>query len=67
MKIESGIPIPQRHGAIAAIVRQMKVGDSVALASTEKANSFRTAAARAGVKITVRKLQDGTFRGWRKE
>jgi hypothetical protein len=65
LKIESGVPIPPpRHlNGMTAVMRRMKIGDSF---SCEKpAGTFHSTAALAGIKISMRRLDDGTYRVWR--
>lgn len=65
IKVESGIPIPDRQkpGALLTVLRGMKVGESFVY---PKAYSLYNIASRAGVKIATRKEGDGV-RVWRVE
>jgi len=72
LKIEKGVPVPKarrgREGRFRKALLAMEVGDSFACAangnrSTEGA--IRDAARKAGVKITMRRLDAGSVRVWR--
>jgi len=63
VKVESGIPMPQRYP-----FKDMQVGDSFAVPPQAKRPSVTVAAKRFGdkhgMKFTIRKTPDG-FRCWR--
>jgi hypothetical protein len=64
MKVEKGIPIPARFP-----FEQMQVGDSFVVPMEITRYAVSVAAHRYGkkhgVKFTVRKYKDGTYRCWR--
>jgi len=67
-KIESGIPIPgparkKTHGICHAL-RAMGVGDSFTV-NNGKYRSIHAMAGQTGIKVTVRKQENGTIRVWR--
>ena len=67
--IEKGIPIPQRTYNTRGAGRkcpayQLQVGDSYATDTKGRSCAFQ-AAKKIGIKITLRKMQDGTYRVWR--
>lgn len=57
------IPIPTRVGLVSAL-RDLKLGESIAVPEAKK-SSIHPAARRAGVRVTLRTLGDGTVRAWR--
>lgn len=57
------IPIPDRIGLVSTL-RGLEVGESVTIPESKK-SSVHPAARRAGVRVTVRTLGDGTVRVWR--
>ena len=69
MKIDKNIPIPSTRGSrtsgIRDAARRMNIGDSVVLDSLEAASSFRASINPIGMKVTIRKLEDGKYRAWR--
>jgi hypothetical protein len=66
IKIEKNIPIPSSRGAagVSAALRKLGIGDSF-LVGLEHRASIRPAAARLGLRITVRTLDDNKIRVWR--
>lgn len=57
------IPIPDRLGLVSTL-RGLEVGESVTIPESKK-SSVHPAARRAGVRVTVRTIGDGTVRVWR--
>jgi len=57
------IPIPCRTGLVSTL-RDLAIGESVAI-PVKKKSSIHPAARRAGVRVTMRTLGDGTVRIWR--
>jgi hypothetical protein len=57
------MPIPCRTGLVSAL-RGLEIGESLSVPSAKK-SSVHPAAKRAGVRVTVRTLGDGTVRVWR--
>ena len=65
-KIEKGIPLPKPGkdvNTIVTLIKSMKVGDS--FRANHPPTTFYSAAKYNGVKVAVRKLQEGGFRVWR--
>ena len=66
MKVEKGMPIPNRYP-----FDEMEVGDSFALPPGVARNTVSVAAGRYGekhaMKFTVRRMDDKTLRCWRVE
>lgn len=74
MKIEKGVPIPQRvRTRIGQLLRQMKVGDSFEVSEDEiRRPNIYTLALRARIVITVKTIRNKetgavSFRIWRTE
>lgn len=69
MKIESGIPIPDRSNYRTELTRtagRMECGQSVVVDTDGQVDSIRKWMRRKGRKIVVRKM-DGGWRVWRTE
>lgn len=67
-KIERGIPVPPQHGrkGYSAILRKMKVGESVVLpTSTQPATNIGYQVFGGSGHITVRKIGPDETRVWR--
>jgi len=65
IKIDKNIPMPTKGGSgVSAALRKLGIGDSF-LVGLEHRASVRPAAARLGVRITVRTLENDQIRVWR--
>lgn len=66
MKIETGVPIPARGNdhEVIALMKKMKIGDSILLPRYPQGPIYIYASA-AGIKITLRKASDSESRIWR--
>ena len=66
--IEKNIPIPEfvAKSEMTENMKAMEIGDSMVV-SDKILNTLYIRAQRAGIKITVRKSEDGKFRFWRIE
>ena len=63
--IEKGVPpIKGRLNGKTALLRQMEIGDSILVPTHHEAESFRTCAAFAQMKVSARKVENGV-RVWR--
>lgn len=65
--VEHGVPLPppgERQGGVAATFRKMRVGDSVVMPSKKRSCIFSVAKA-TGIRATVRRIDDKSFRVWR--
>lgn len=71
IKIEHGIPLPNKRGIevndVSGILKRVNVGDSFLVDDQNIANSFRGVAPRLGMKLTGRKQDNGKVRLWRIE
>jgi hypothetical protein len=72
LKIESGIPLPSKmasNSPIASTLRSMKVGDSFVIPQGNGAvqvyRGIHATAGRLGMKVAIRKLDDGQMRIWK--
>ena len=65
--IEKGIPIPSRPpgGEWGALLRRMKVGDSIKVTTNSQRNTVVQAAARCGISIKTHKLNGEGYRIWK--
>ncbi len=69
IQIESGVPIPEKRAGLWSLadqMREMKVGDSFVMPPDYKSNSANSVGSSIGIKVTTRKLPEGT-RVWRIE
>jgi hypothetical protein len=67
IKIERGIPIPAPKKAKTGVtdaLRTMAVGDSFVIPMVRRENIFH-AAAKVGIKVTIRKINLNELRVWR--
>ena len=72
MKIEKGIPIPERRDAKSrgfwqSIISQMEIGDSVVVTSNNERRCLMQALYKKGLRATNQILPDGSYRVWRIE
>ena len=66
MKIEKNIPLPEnKRGKWLTSLKDMEVGDSVALDNYREAASAQMFLTRRERVMTMRKQPDGTYRIWR--
>lgn len=71
--IDKGMPMPPARSALrldglTEAMKRMEVGDSIALPRISRSNpaaNIRSSAAKAGIKIAVRKMSDTEMRFWR--
>ena len=63
IKIEKGIPIPERggNGGLTATLRKMEVGDSFVV---KRPCSVHFCARQIGIKVKIRSIDDHTMRVW---
>lgn len=67
-KIETGIPVPPRQNkhSYSAVMKEMKVGDSVLITNSTDRNQISSAASRVfGTGCSVTKKVEGGIRVWR--
>jgi len=65
LKVEKGIPIPDKHGKLETnLVDGMQVGDSILATNSKEENNVYNAMRRRGMGVTRRKVDGGT-RLWR--
>ena len=69
--IESNIPIPpiktKPRGSKYDFLKKMENGQSVVVSNQKKAQAIYAAAKKYGVKVTRRKMENGSVRIWRDE
>ena len=69
IELDSNVPLPKRGNTIVhdTLVR-MQVGDSfIDPVAKRDGNAWRECAHRLGIKVTIRRLLDGSYRVWRIE
>lgn len=66
-KIRTDIPVPEPRGKISPSLRSMKKGESILISMKDVRNrtSIYSCAESVGIKVTVRKISDHSFRVWR--
>lgn len=67
IKIEKGVPFPNRNPSSKYTIIEMKVGDSFVVENLSKAVGARLAIMRMGWKCCQQAQLDGSVRIWRKE
>ena len=68
IKIEKGVPVPsgRLHGdSISAVLRKMEIGDSIIWPANSPRASVSQQSKRCGIKMTSKKMPDGSLRVWR--
>lgn len=66
MKIESGIPIPQRGDGLTALLRRMEIGDSIFIAGKRPQQVGTQISGAKPFRFTTRSVEGG-IRVWRTE